>query len=122
MTKVSSANSKSIKENKKQFQELGIIRCEISGKDFALSFAHKEKRIEYRNCPEKLYDINEVILITIPLHNWIEHRRELTLELFKCLRPVKDYQDRLNARNKAKQLIVKSLEKENKIYLLDKLL
>jgi hypothetical protein len=116
--KIGKINIEAVKKNKEQFERLGITRCEVSNKDFALSFAHKQKRIEYRSCPEKLWDINEVLLLTIPIHNLIENNRDLTKKLFECLRPV----GKADGMNNARRLIVNYLEKIGKHYLIDNIL
>ena len=116
--KIGKININANKILKEKFLELGIVRCEITGRDWCLNFCHKSKRIEYRSCPEKLSDINEVLLLTQPIHNLIENDRKLTSDLFKCLRPIGSE----NGRNKARQLIIKYLEKIGKNYLIDNIL
>lgn len=116
--KVGKINLEANKILKEKFLEYGITRCEVSGRNWALSFAHKRKRIDYRGCPEKLSDINEVLLLTIPIHNLIENNWELTRKLFKCLRPVgKD-----NGTNRARMLICHYLERIGKNHLIDMIL
>lgn len=51
-----------------------------------LTFAHRHKRIEYKSCPEKLYDFNETLLLCINAHQMIEFDREKTKQIFKELR------------------------------------
>ena len=116
--KIGRVNLEANKILKEKFLEYGITRCEVSGRNWALSFAHKRKRIDYRSCPEKLSDINEVLLLTISIHNLIESDKDLTLKLFECLRPV----GKEDGRNNARKLICNFLEKKGKNHLIDSLL
>lgn len=116
--KIGKRNIAANKELKKNFEEAGITVCEVTGKNWALTFAHRHKRIEYRSCPEKLSDLNEVLLLTVEIHNLIEHDRKLTNDLFNCLRPVGKPDGFINAR----RLIVNYLEKQGKNHLVDSIL
>lgn len=116
--KIGKRNINANKILKEKFESAGIMRCEVTNKTWALTFAHKEKRIEYRSCPEKLSDINEVLLLTVDIHNLIESNRKLTNDLFKCLRPV----GQEDGNNKARRIIVNYLERIGKIYLVDRIL
>jgi len=116
--KIGKRNIVANKELKKNFEEAGIMRCEVTGKTWALTFAHRHKRIEYRSCPEKLSDLNEVLLLTVNVHNLIEHDRQLTKDLFNCLRPV----GKADGFNNARRLIVNYLEKQGKNHLIDSIL
>lgn len=81
------------KERKKlkiEFEEKGIIYCELQFKGCwrtnALTFAHRHKRIFYRSQPELLGDFNQVILACTHCHDIIENDKKLTEEVFKQLR------------------------------------
>jgi hypothetical protein len=73
------------KRLKIEFESRGIIRCELCGSTFGLSFAHKEKRSFYYGT-DKLGDFNSVLLLCIPCHQKLEQSRELTIKIFKKLR------------------------------------
>lgn len=81
-------NQRANRELKKKFMALGIDRCEISGSNFGLGFAHRRKRREYYGQEEKLSDINEVVLVSVKIHNLMEYDRELTELVFSWLRPL----------------------------------
>lgn len=88
---------------KKYFVSLGITRCEVCPAmgwtdcfiDNFLSFAHKQKRIEYYSEPEKLFDINEVVLACQNAHTKMEYDEELTQKVFNKLRPEDGIVDRM---------------------------
>lgn len=69
----------------KTFLEKGITRCEICSSDSMLSFAHRQKRVNYRTA-EELSDFNEVLLLCIPCHQEIEYDKALTNYWFTKLR------------------------------------
>ena len=70
----------------KMFQERGIVRCEICGSTFGLSFHHKHHRYHYYGCPQMLSDFGQVILLCAKHHNQYQPDSTETLELFKRLR------------------------------------
>jgi hypothetical protein len=79
------------KKLKKEFEERGIISCEICSSTFNLSFAHKDKRRKYYSRiegkeEEELGKFENVLLLCIACHQKIEKSRELTLEVFNKLR------------------------------------
>lgn len=116
--KIGKRNVESNRLLKNQFESAGITRCEVTGRDWMLSFAHKDKRRNYLSCPEEMSKIENVLLLTIPVHNLIEHNRDLTLKIFDCLRPI----GKEDGRNNARRLIVNYLESIGKIYLVDTIL
>ena len=82
---------------KSLYRKKGITRCElnlppISGhpekcwENNGLTFAHKEKRLYYKNKPEDLWTFKETVLACISCHAKIEQDRDLTLQIFKKLR------------------------------------
>jgi len=70
---------------KQAFIIRGMTNCEICGSSSMLSFAHRQKRVNYRTV-EELSDFNEVLLLCIPCHQKIEYDRELTNYWFTKLR------------------------------------
>lgn len=76
---------------KKIYKSKGITACELKLKDCWgskwSSFAHKHKRIWYKNKPKLLSDFNQTILACVPCHQKIEHDKKLTNKMFKKLRP-----------------------------------
>lgn len=85
------------KEIKKEFEEKGIVTCEIMFPDICmydnfLSFAHRHKRIWYdmRENKGKLGKFNQVILACTPCHDRIEQDKEITRQLFNGLRGRED--------------------------------
>ena len=75
---------------KKLFEENDIRSCEINlpgcMKTFALSYAHRHKRIFYRSQPEKLSEWKQAILSCIRCHQICEADSELTEDIFMKLR------------------------------------
>ena len=72
------------------YEDRGIRYCEarLPGccvSNF-LSFAHRQKRIEYYSKPELLGSFEETLLLCIHCHQKIENDKELTEKLFKQLR------------------------------------
>ncbi len=88
-------NIQANKKLKAIYQDKGITSCEpiLNGcmRNFALSWHHRKKRIEYYNCPEKLSDFDETILVCQSCHTKLEASRELTEEIFSRLRNLKNY-------------------------------
>lgn len=70
---------------KQAFIIRGITRCEICGSGSMLSFAHRQKRVNYRTV-EELSNFKEVLLLCIPCHQKIEYDKELTNYWFNKLR------------------------------------
>ena len=72
---------------KKEFFDKGILVCELKfpgcWKYTTLAFAHKYKRDDPR-C-EHIFE--QVILACTHCHQMIEHDEELTIKMFKQLRP-----------------------------------
>lgn len=69
------------------FMEKGIVRCEICGGSFALSFHHRHKRIYYLGDRKAdLGKFNEVILVCAFCHDELEYNKELTKQWFQRLR------------------------------------
>lgn len=66
---------------KKEFESKGIIRCEICGSNYILSFHHRRKR-RYGN--EHIF--KNVILLCATHHHELEYNKELTKEWFEKLR------------------------------------
>jgi len=81
---------KARKKLKVIYEDKGIRYCEARLKgcwvNNALSFAHRQKRIEYYSKPELLGSFEETLLLCIPCHQKIENDKELTEKLFKQLR------------------------------------
>jgi len=72
---------------KQEFMAKGITKCEICGKDFALSFHHRHKRRYYLGEKKKLLgSFNEVILLDAFCHDRLEYDKELTKQWFIKLR------------------------------------
>ena len=82
---------------KKIYLDKGIITCELNYPGCCwnqlLSFAHKHKRIYYKNREDLLVSFEETILACIPCHEQIEFDRTLTEKEFERLRD----EDRLEA-------------------------
>lgn len=64
---------------------IGNVKCAINN---MLSFAHKQKRINYRSNPEKLSSYEETVVCCVPCHMIIEQSKELTQKVFSILRPL----------------------------------
>ena len=86
MGKIGKRNVNANRKLKDLFVSKGITQCEMCGSTFALSFAHRHKRIWYREFPELLSDFNQVLLLCVPCHEKIEYNKELTSNLFERLR------------------------------------
>lgn len=75
---------------KKEYQEKGIVVCEIRLMKcmmaFGLSFAHKHKRIWYYDKPGVLGNFNETVLACASCHAEIEKDKQLTEKVFNKLR------------------------------------
>jgi hypothetical protein len=84
--KIGKRNINAVRKLKEIFMDKGITQCELCGSTFALSFAHKHKRVWYREFPELLADFNQVLLLCVPCHEKIEYNKELTAEIFERLR------------------------------------
>lgn len=80
--KIGKINIKANRKLKKLFENKNIIRCEVCGSTYMLSFAHRHKRLWYRSCPDLLSSFNQVLLLCIPCHEKIEYDREATESLF----------------------------------------
>lgn len=88
--KVGKINIQANKRLRKIFEEKGITSCEVRypgclGNQF-LQFAHKHKRVWYRDKPELLSDFNEVVLACQSCHAIIERSRLLTEKVFSRCR------------------------------------
>ena len=85
MGKITRLNQKANKRLKEQFENLGVTYCEKCGSTFGLTFAHRHKRIWYRDQPEKLWDMSEVLLLCLKCHQDIEYNKNLTERTFEEL-------------------------------------
>lgn len=80
-------NRKANIELKKLFLDKGIYWCEVCGKAYILSFAHRHKRKWYYDKPnELLWDFNQVIIVCLICHDKMEKDSELTEQKFMSLR------------------------------------
>ncbi len=93
MKRIGKRTKINIKANRilaEKYMELGITKCEIKlpgcMPNFALSFAHKHKRIWYYKTPELLSSMKETLLACASCHAKIEIDKQLTEETFKRLR------------------------------------
>lgn len=88
--KIGKANQKANRLLKTLFLAKGITTCELRytgcTRDSFLGFAHRHKRIYYRNQLDKLSDYSQVILACTNCHNKIEYDEELTQIAFERLR------------------------------------
>lgn len=88
--KIGKRNLEANKKLKKMFEDLDVRWCEVSLENclfsFYLQFAHRHKRIDYRQYPEYLYHHNQVVLACQSCHSKIENNRELTEKVFQRLR------------------------------------
>lgn len=84
--KIGKRNINAVRKLKQMFMDKGITQCELCGSDNYLSFAHKHKRIWYREFPELLSDFNQVLLLCVPCHERMEYDKELTNKIFAGLR------------------------------------
>lgn len=71
---------------KEEFQDLGVISCEICGSEWALSWHHRHKRQWYRGKEWLLSDIRQVLLLCPNHHDMLERSRALSNETFKKYR------------------------------------
>lgn len=78
-------NKEANRRMKKWCLEQGITRCENCGQDWALSFAHKQKR-RYYSSAEELSDPKEFLLLCLKCHQQVEYDKKLTRDLFNDLR------------------------------------
>ncbi len=88
------ANKEARKLIGQKCEELGLNYCEIAfNKDvtclhtWPLAPAHKHKRAWYKGDVELLSDYNEWVAACQVCHDHMEHDEELTLKVFKKLRP-----------------------------------
>lgn len=79
---------------KREYQEKGILRCELQFDDclhdFALAFHHRHKRWWYINKPDLLGYFNQTVLACVNCHGKVEGNRELNEFVFKNLRKGSD--------------------------------
>lgn len=72
------------------FEQKDIRSCELRHPgctcQYALTFAHRHKRIWYRSRPEMLSDFNQVLLLCQHCHAYIEYSPYLTHDAFMRLR------------------------------------
>ena len=78
-------NREANKLMKKWCIEHETTRCELCGNDNFLSFAHRQKRVDYHSI-EELSNPKEFLLLCVPCHQKIEYSREKTKEVFAKLR------------------------------------
>jgi len=83
VTKLNIASNKILK---KIYEDKEITRCELCGSDWALSFHHRHKRRWYRDCPEKLSEFNQTLLLCCKCHDLCEMSRSMTEDVFGRLR------------------------------------
>ena len=78
------------KKLKVEYQERGIITCELRfngcWRNNALSFAHRHLRIWYYNKPGLLGSFDETILACIPCHKILDEDEELKKRTYERLR------------------------------------
>jgi len=88
--RIGKINIKANKILKQKYTERGTKSCEIRlpgcMPNFALSFAHKHKRLWYYSRPELLSSIKETLIACPNCHDEIEDNKKLTEEVFKKLR------------------------------------
>ncbi len=88
--KIGQINQEANRILKAKFVKMQTTSCEIKlpgcMKTFALSFAHRHKRLWYRSQPELLSEISQVVLACAYCHDKIERDPELTERTFKRLR------------------------------------
>lgn len=84
------ANREANQRLKEIFSSERITSCEVrlAGclRTWALTFAHRHKRLWYRGDVDKLSNFNQVILACTKCHETIEHNKQLTEEIFQKLR------------------------------------
>lgn len=89
--KIGKRNLEANRRLKEQYEELGILACELRFEgcyiDNFLTFAHKHKRVWYLSKPELLYSLDETLLACVKCHDKIEVSRVLTEKMFTVLRP-----------------------------------
>jgi len=88
--RIGKINLKANRILKQKYTERGTTSCEIRlpgcMPNFALSFAHKHKRVWYYSRPELLSSIKETLIACPNCHDKIEDNKKLTEEVFKKLR------------------------------------
>ena len=89
--KIGRRNLNASKTLKYIFNDYGITRCELCGSDYALTFAHKERREWYRSAPSLLSDFKHAILLCQSCHSVLDDRSKTTEKeknnIFGRLRP-----------------------------------
>lgn len=81
------------------YKKRGIDYCELNisehclkkekysyGEKLKLTYAHRHKRVWYKNKPGMLHSFNETVRACIPCHEMIEHNRKLANKMFTLLR------------------------------------
>ena len=84
--KIGKANAAANRKLKKMFMDKGITTCEFCGADNYLGFAHRHKRVWYRQNLDLLSDFRQVLLLCQKDHDMIEYSQERTEHLFVSLR------------------------------------
>jgi len=88
--RIGKINLKANKILKQKYTERGTISCEIRlpgcMPNFALSFAHKHKRVWYKADLGLLSSVKETLVACPCCHDKIENNKKLTEEVFKRLR------------------------------------
>jgi hypothetical protein len=88
--KIGKINAKANREIDRILDAKGIMYCEVRlegcAPAWALTRAHRHKRIFYRSQPEKLWDFQQFALVCIFCHEKLEVDAELTEETFQRLR------------------------------------
>jgi hypothetical protein len=73
-----------------EYARRGLISCEVRLPGclifFALSFAHRHKRVWYYDKPDLLANFNETVLACAKCHAKMESDKELTEKVFQRLR------------------------------------
>ena len=79
-------NKKSNKLLKEIYIDKEIMRCEMCGTTFGLSWHHRHKRDFYIRSIELLSTFNQTLLLCIPCHQKVENKKKLSEEIFNKLR------------------------------------
>jgi len=75
------------KQLKEEFEDRGIVYCEMCGSTWGLTPAHRHKRNWYKGKnKDKLWDFDQVLLLCLECHMGIEYSREATAKEFRRLR------------------------------------
>ena len=78
------------KKLEKLYFDKGIMRCEICGGTFALSWHHRHKRWWYYKRTELLSALNQTLLLDARCHQKLESNKGLSEKKFEELRGPED--------------------------------